>query len=171
MSLSVIAACAASLFFAACMVGAGLMDLVTMKIRNALVLALAAAYPVFAAAAGLDLATVGTSVAAALAVFAGMVVLFHLGWIGGGDAKLAVAAVLWLGAAQAPAFVTYSALFGGLVSLMLLQFRLVPQAWVGRAPPWLARLHRRGAGVPYAVPMAAAALTVLPHSAWIAALR
>lgn len=171
MSLSVIAACTASLFFVACMVGAGLMDLVTMKIRNTLVLALAAAYPVFAAAAGLDLATVGTSVAAALGVFAGMVVLFQLGWIGGGDAKLAVAAVLWLGAGQAPAFVTYSALFGGLFSLLLLQFRLIPLARVCRPPPWMARLHSRGSGVPYAVPMAAAALTVLPHTAWMAALR
>jgi prepilin peptidase CpaA len=171
MSLNVIAACAAILFFAACMVGAGLMDLVTMKIRNTLVVALAAAFPVFAAAAGLDLATVGMSVAAALAVLAGMFALFLFGWIGGGDAKLAAAAVLWLGAGPAPTFLIYSAVFGGLFTLLLLQFRLLPLARVWRAPPWVARLHSRGSGVPYGVPMAAAALAVLPHTAWMAALR
>jgi prepilin peptidase CpaA len=171
MSLNVIAACAAILFFVTCMVSAGLMDLVTMKIRNTLVVAMAAAYPIFAAAAGLDLATVTMSVAVALAVFAGMFGLFLLGWIGGGDAKLAVAAVLWLGAGQAPAFVFYSAVFGGLFTLVLLQFRLLPLARVWRAPPWIARLHSRGSGVPYGVPMAAAALAILPHTAWIAAIH
>jgi prepilin peptidase CpaA len=171
MSLNVVAACAASLFFIACMVGAGLMDLVTMRIRNALVIALAAAYPVFAAAAGLDLATVGASVAAALVVFAGMFALFQFGWIGGGDAKLAVAVVLWVGAGQAPGFVLHTTLFGGIFALLLLQFRLLPLARVWRAPPWVARLHRRESGMPYAVPMAAAALSILPQTAWMAALR
>lgn len=170
MTLTIIAAAAASLFFAVCMAGAGLMDLLTMRIRNALVGAMAAAYPLFAAAAGLDLATVGTAFAAALAVLAVAFTLFSLGWIGGGDAKLAAAAVLWLGAGQAGAFAVYTALLGGVFTLALLQFRLLPLAEGWRASPWIARLHDRGNGVPYGVPMAAAALATLPHSPWMVAV-
>lgn len=170
MTLTMIAAFAASLFFIACMVGAGLMDLVTMRIRNALVGTMVAAYPLFAALVGLDLATVGTSVAAAVAVFLVAFVLFSLGWIGGGDAKLAVAAVLWLGSGQAGAFAIYTALFGGIFTLALVQFRLLPLAPGWRAPPWIARLHDRRSGVPYGVPMAAAALVAVPHSVWVAVI-
>ncbi|HEX2555304.1 MAG TPA: prepilin peptidase [Microvirga sp.] len=171
MTPTLIAAAAASLVFGACMVGAGLMDLATMRIRNALVGVLVAAYPVFAVLAGLDPATVAASLAAALAAFALGFGLFALGWIGGGDVKLAVAAVLWLGAGQAGPFAVYTALFGGVFALGLILFRRARLAPGLRDAAWIARLHAPGNGIPYAVPMAAAALLTLPHSAWMAVLR
>jgi prepilin peptidase CpaA len=44
----------------------------------------------------------------------------------------------------------------------------LPQAFVGL--PWAERLHRGDSGVPYGIALAAAALFVYPHTAWMAAI-
>ena len=46
---------------------------------------------------GMDLQTFGMHWAAGGIVLAGAFLLFAVGWIGGGDAKFAAAAALWLG--------------------------------------------------------------------------
>ena len=164
----------ALMIFPVLLIAGAVWDLLTMTIPNRLSIALAAAFPVLAILGGMGPEAIGWHVLMGVVVLLigfGMFALFQLGWIGGGDAKLAVAVVLWLGAGQAPAFLLYSALFGGVFTLVLLQFRLLPLTRVWRAPPWVARLHSRGSGVPYAVPMATAALTLLPHTAWMAAIR
>jgi prepilin peptidase CpaA len=171
MTLSMIAALVASVLFSACMIGAGLMDLLTMRIRNVLVGTLLVAYPVFATLVGFDFGTLAASAAVAVAVFAGAFAFFAFGLIGGGDAKLAVASVLWLGPGHAGPYLFYTALFGGLFALVLLQFRLLPLMEGWRESPWISRLHRRETGIPYGVPMAASALMILPDTAWIAVLR
>lgn len=169
MTISSFAALVASLAFGAAMVGAGAMDLLTMKIRNWLVLALLASYVVLAPAAGLDLLTIGWSVVTALVVLLCTFLLFALGWIGGGDAKLAAVTALWLGAGQIQDYIFYTALFGGGLSMILLSFRTLKLPLIGRASPWITRLHMRETGVPYGMAMAPAALLAFPHTAWIAA--
>ena len=65
-------------------------------------------------------------------VGAGCVVLvvafgfFTHGWIGGGDAKLAAATALWLGFDHLLPYLVYASLFGGALTLLLLQFRMTP---------------------------------------------
>jgi prepilin peptidase CpaA len=94
-------------------------------------------------------------------------ILFALGWIGGGDAKLAAVTALWFGADHAGAYLIYTALLGGAVTLGLLQWRLLTlPSWLG-SRSWIARLHSERSGIPYGVAMALAGLIVFPHTHWM----
>ena len=117
MSLSLGVSIAASLCFIAAVLWAAVADLVTMTIRNQLVLVLLAGYVVLAPLSGMGWADIGWSIAVAVGVLAGMFVLFGFGWIGGGDAKFAAVIALWLGADQALAYVLCTALFGGILTI------------------------------------------------------
>src|SRR5687768_12306866 len=123
--ISVVAALTASLCFAAAMIWAGVVDLATMRIRNELVLFLLAIYTALAPLAGFGAVEIGWSATCAFGVLVSMLALFSFGWIGGGDAKLTAAVTLWLGADHALVYLLYTALFGGVLTLALLQFRLI----------------------------------------------
>ncbi len=89
---------------------------------------------------------------------------FSRGWIGGGDAKLAAATALWLGFDHLLPYLIYASLFGGALTLLLIQFRLVPLPDVLARQEWVQRLHRKDGGVPYGIALAAAALAVYPET-------
>ncbi|WDR00649.1 prepilin peptidase [Devosia sp. J2-20] len=89
-------------------------DVLTMKISNKLVLAITAAFFIIALAVQLPLQLLGMHVMCALAVLCGGFALFALGWIGGGDAKLAAATALWLGfCADCPLSCLFGAVWRG----------------------------------------------------------
>lgn len=156
--------------FAALMIGAGVRDLTTMTIPNALVLLLVVAYAALAPFVGIGPAELLRDVGIALAVLAAGFLLFAFGWIGGGDAKLAAAATLWLGTGAALPFLFNAAVFGMILTLALLSLRRLPQVPVLAAVPWLARLQSGTAAIPYGVALAAGALATLPQSHWFALL-
>jgi hypothetical protein len=83
-------------------------------------------------------------------------VMFNLGWIGGGDAKLAAATAAWLGWAAILDYGLAAALFGGILTLIILGARTAPLPAVFGRIDWLARLHNANAGVPYGIALAAA---------------
>ncbi|MET0530900.1 MAG: prepilin peptidase [Microvirga sp.] len=170
MSLSLGVSIAASLCFVVAVLWAAVADLVTMKIRNQLVLVLLAGYVVLAPLSGMGLADIGWSIAVANGVLAGMFVLFGFGWIGGGDAKFAAVIALWLGADQALAYVLCTALFGGILTIFLLQFRVRVLPVQCLTVSWIVRLHAPQTGVPYGVAIAAAALFIFPETLWMRAL-
>jgi prepilin peptidase CpaA len=168
MTIPVLAASLGLILFPLAMVYAGVIDLVTLKIRNVLVLAIGAAWIVLAPLAGFSLQELGWSVAVAALVFACTFTFFALGWIGGGDAKLAAVAALWFQPQEALLFFVYASLFGGLLTLAILQLRMrMLPAMLGRVE-WIAQLQDPGSGVPYGVALAPAALLVLPQTAWFA---
>lgn len=170
MTISQAAAWTALAYFPIMMVFAGLMDIMTMTIRNRLVVGLFLGYALLAPLAGIALDEMGLSLALAGGVFLAGFTLFSMGWIGGGDAKLASATVLWLGAAHVLPYLVYTALLGGVITLAVLVFRQVelPVRW--NVPEWAERLHAPQAGVPYGAAMAPAALMVFPHTPWMAAI-
>lgn len=170
MTISQTAAWAALAFFPAMMVFAALMDVMTMKIRNSLVLALILGYAVLAPLAGIPLGEIASNLALAAGVLLIGILLFSLGWIGGGDAKLAAATVLWLGAAHILPYVVYTTLIGAVLTLAILAFRRadLPAGW--RSSEWVNRLHSPQAGVPYGAAMAPAALLVFPQTSWAVAI-
>ena len=142
-------------------------DLLTMTISNKLTLALLAAFLALAPFAGMDLAAVGLHFAAGGAVLAVAFFCFAMGWIGGGDAKLASVAALWLGWNSTLEFIGLASIFGGVLTLLVLSFRWsVLPAFIIRQP-WIRRLHDDRAGVPYGVALAAAGLAVYPHTIWM----
>jgi prepilin peptidase CpaA len=144
-------------------------DLLTMTIPNRLSLGLCIAFFFIAPAAGLSwqdiLSHLGVGLGMLLAGFG----MFAAGWIGGGDAKLLAAASLWLGLDPMMLFLGYATLFGGALALVLLAYRSMPAAALP-LPEWAARLHVKGAAMPYGIAIAAGALTVYPSTTWFAAL-
>jgi prepilin peptidase CpaA len=97
-------------------------------------------------------------------------VFFARGWIGGGDAKLAAATALWLGFDHLLTYLLYASLFGGLLTLVLLNVRAMPLPSLLSGQPWAVRLHSKDSGVPYGIALAAAALVVYPDTIWMKAI-
>ena len=94
----------------------------------------------------------------------------NMGWIGGGDAKLAAATALWLGFAVLPSYGVFASIFGGVLTLGILQLRNMAMEGPLSSTPWLARLREKNGGIPYGIALAAAGLMVYPDTAlWIAA--
>ena len=94
-------------------------------------------------------------------------VCFSRGWIGGGDAKLAAATALWLGFDYLTSYLIYASLFGGALTLLLIQFRMLPLPRILVGQEWAERLHRKDTGVPYGIALAAAALAIYPDTPWM----
>ena len=113
-------------FFPALMALSASMDLLTFTIPNRLCLALALGYVVFAALLGVPAVDILLNVSCALAILAITFVMFSLGWLGGGDAKLAAATAAWLGWAAILDYGVAAALFGGVLTLILLGARMAP---------------------------------------------
>jgi prepilin peptidase CpaA len=149
---------------------AAAMDLFTMTIPNRVSLALAAAFPLLAPVAGLGPWDMACHVGAGLTILVAGMLLFIPGWIGGGDAKLAAAVALWLGFEHLFAFMVYAALAGGTLATTILSLRQMPLPRAMAAEAWAVRLHDRGAGIPYGIALAAAALVIYPHTAWFTGL-
>src|SRR5690348_13476998 len=158
------------LFFPALMAFAASSDLLTMTISNRLSIALAAGFFLLALVTGMDLHAIGMHLAAAALVLAVAFIFFSQGWIGGGDAKLAAATALWFGFAHLLDYLLYASIFGGALTLLLIQFRMLPLPRLFAGREWIERLHCPGGGVPYGIALAAAALVVYPHTEWMAAL-
>lgn len=87
--------------------------------------------------------------------------MFQMGWWGGGDAKLASAAALWLGAEATLVFVLATALFGAILAATLLILARWDTARSLVSCRWRARLEAESISVPYAVAMAPAGAVAL----------
>jgi prepilin peptidase CpaA len=53
------------------------------------------------------------------------------------------------------------------LTLLVIQFRGLPLPAALLGQDWVERLHRRNAGVPYGIALAAAALLIYPDTAWM----
>jgi prepilin peptidase CpaA len=153
--------------FPAMMAFAASIDLFTMTIANRVSLILIGGFTVLAVMTGMSAADMLAHAAAGAAVLVVVFVFFACGWIGGGDAKLAAATVLWLGFAHLADYLVYASLLGGALTLLIIQFRTVPLPQMLAGREWAERLHRGDAGVPYGIALAAAALLVYPHTEWM----
>ena len=76
---------------------------------------------------------------------------FSRNWIGGGDAKLAAATALWLGFDHLLDYLIYASLGGGMLTLVLIQFRTMPLPNALQGTDWAERLHRLDGGIPYGI--------------------
>jgi prepilin peptidase CpaA len=152
------------LLFPALMAFAASSDLFTMTISNRVSLLLVGGFFALALYSGMDLRAVMSHSGAALAVLAVAFVFFARGWIGGGDAKLAAATALWLGFDHLLAYLLYASIFGGILTLALMRFRLMPLPATLAKQAWIQRLHQLNGGVPYGIALAAAALLIYPDT-------
>ena len=157
------------LLFPALMAFAASSDLLTMTISNRLSLALAGGFFLLTIITGMSLTAIGMHLAAAALVLTISFGFFSMGWIGGGDAKLAAATALWFGFDYLLDYLVYASLFGGVLTLILIQFRRLPLPAPLARQIWILRLHETGGGVPYGIALAAAALVVYPKTGWMPA--
>jgi len=158
------------LLFPALMAFAAASDLFTMTISNRVSLALVAGFLVLAPASGMGLHDVLAHIGAAAAILAAAFVCFAMGWVGGGDAKVAAGATLWFGFGHLLDYLVYASLFGGALTLVLLRFRQWPLPYSFAGQAWLLRLHAKETGIPYGIALAIGALMVYPETEWIKAV-
>jgi prepilin peptidase CpaA len=156
--------------FPAMMAFAASSDLLTMTISNRVSLILVGSFIALALAGGMSAGDMLSHAGAAGIVLVVAFGCFARGWIGGGDAKLAAATALWLGFDFLMNYLIYASLFGGVLTLVLIQFRMMPLPPVLARQEWVERLHRKDSGVPYGIALAAAALAIYPDTPWMAAI-
>jgi prepilin peptidase CpaA len=156
--------------FPAAMAFAAASDLLTMTISNRLSLALALGFFLAAFLIGMPFTEMGWHLLAAFTVLVAAFVCFSFGWIGGGDAKLAAATALWFGFSHLMDYLLLAAIFGGVLTLLILWGRRWPLPAVFARQPWIVRLHEISAGIPYGIALAIAGLMVYPDTVFIHAL-
>jgi prepilin peptidase CpaA len=156
---------AALLIFPAGMAFAASMDLLTMTIPNRLCLGLALGFFIFALVASAPVHLVLWNLSCGAAVLVIMFTLFSLGFIGGGDAKFAAATALWLGWGSLLDFSLSAAIYGGVLTVILILMRKMPLPERLSRWGWLARLHHPKTGVPYGIALAAAGIMIFPQTA------
>ncbi len=157
------------LLFPAMMAFAASSDLLTMTISNRVTLALLAGFFVLAFVTGMSQHDLLSHIEAGFAVLVVTFVFFARGWIGGGDAKLAAVTALWFGFDQLLNYALYASLLGGVLTVAMIRFRLLPLPRILAGQEWLRRLHQLDAGVPYGIALAAAALLIYPDTSWMKA--
>ena len=155
------------LLFPAMMAFAASSDLLTMTIPNKVSLAMIGGFILLAVATGMSLEQLALHAAAGLLVLILAFAFFARGWIGGGDAKLAAATALWFGFEHLTEYLIYGSIFGGALTLALLQYRAVPLPAILIGRVWAERLHEPKGGVPYGIALAAAAMVVYPSTHWM----
>lgn len=154
--------------FPAMMAFAASSDFLTLTISNRVSLILVGGFVALAVIGGVSAVDVLSHLAAGCVVLVAAFSLFARGIVGGGDAKLAAAAALWLGFDHLLPYLLYASLLGGALSVGLIWFRMAPLPdWLARHD-WAQRLHGKDAGVPYGIALAAAALAVYPQTPWMA---
>ncbi len=153
----------------ALLVGAAVWDLASFTIPNVLPAAMGLFFVVFLALVSLSgnhvtLATIGLHGASGIIALVVGMVLFAMGWVGGGDAKLYAAVSLWLGWNTLLEYTLIASLLGGALTLAVLALRRMPLPAMLHGYGWLQRLTDKQSGVPYGIALAVAALAMLPHS-------
>ena len=152
------------LLFPLCLVLAALTDLLEMTIPNPIPLALVVGFLVIAPFIGLTWTAFGWHLAAGLTVFVVCFVLFALGVMGGGDAKLLTAAALWFGFDMSLlGFLIYVSYLGGILTILLLVLRARAETVMALNLP-LPNSLLTAKKVPYGIAIGAAGLIAYPQS-------
>ncbi len=139
-------------------------DLASYTIPNFIPLVVLLGFGVFALAAGYSAGQYEMHALAALIALLAGFVLFALGYIGGGDAKLFAAIAAWFGLHDLLTYVLVASIFGGALTLALLAARRMPLPVALASHSWIVRLHEPQGGIPYGVALAAGALAFLPYT-------
>jgi prepilin peptidase CpaA len=158
------------LVFPALMAFAAASDLFTMTISNRVSILLAAAFLLLAAATGMGPYDILSHLGAGALVLLIGFGCFSMGWVGGGDAKVAAAAALWFGFGHLLNYLLNASLLGGVLTIVLLQMRQWPLPYALTGQTWLLRLHAKESGIPYGIALAIGALMIYPETEWVKAV-
>ena len=158
------------LLFPALMAFAAASDLFTMTIPNRVSLVLVAGFMALAVLDGMSLHDILMHFGAGAVVLLAAFACFAMGWMGGGDAKVAASVALWFGFDHLLNYLILVSLLGGALTILLIQFRQWPLPSLLSGQAWLNRLHDRQTGIPYGIALALGALIIYPETEWIKAI-
>ncbi len=136
-------------------------DVADLRIPNRLTAAMAVTGPLALWLLGAGAGAVPGAILTGAVVLGLGWAMFELGWLGGGDAKLAAAAALWLGGGGTLVFVLATAVFGSILAVALLVLSRWDAARSLVGGRWRERLQAETVAVPYAVAMAPAGAVAL----------
>lgn len=150
--------------FPLCMAMTATNDFLSMTIPNRLSIILVISFLMIAPFSGLSAAEIGWHLLTGLVVFAAGFALFALRVMGGGDAKILASSAIWYGwTAASVSYFAYVAVFGGLLSIIVLILRANANfiAVSGLPiPATMMQAHK----VPYGIAIGAAAFATFPQS-------
>jgi prepilin peptidase CpaA len=155
-----------AMLFPAAVIVAAMRDVTSFTIPNWISFAAILAFFPAAMVAHMPLGALEISAAAGGLALVGGILMFALGWIGGGDAKLFAACALWVGWPAILPFLIWTSLAGGALALALLWSRKLVATMPAMGPPWFGRLMQAGGDVPYGLAIATGALIAFPSSAF-----
>ena len=153
-----------ALVYPACLLWAAKTDIESMTIPNRLTLGLAMAFVPAALLLGMTPAQWGAHLGLGLAGLIAGMALFAFRVMGGGDAKLIAAATLWLGTDGTLAFLVYTALAGGVLTLGLMWARRNLAQLAPSLPGPLGRHLEAKGDIPYGVAICVGGLLAIPHT-------
>jgi prepilin peptidase CpaA len=160
----VAAACLFCLFLIIAAVG----DVKSFTITNSFNMLFFSSFFILAPILGLGLDDIFYHLMVAIAAFLICFALFALGLFGGGDVKLVGATAIWLGAGPMMFYAFYTALFGGVLALLLLVARYITsKAGLPKNPRWLRQLLRKHSAIPYGVALCIGGICALPQVSWL----
>jgi prepilin peptidase CpaA len=150
------------------MLHAAISDMLSMTILNRVSLLLIGAFAVIAPMTGMASGEVLMHFAAFALVLAVCFCLFASGVMGGGDAKLLAATSLWFGMSMdLMEYLLISSLLGGVLTLMILQFRGSAVAVYAGQIEFLRRIGDSKEKIPYGIALGVGGLLMFPDS-WMA---
>lgn len=149
--------------FSICMIMAAIKDAAMMKIPNWISLLTAALFFIMVPFAWDGFAVFGEHLLVGGAVFIAGFIMFALGWLGGGDAKLLAATSLWWTGSDAIIYLGYTGILGGALAIILLVGRRYAPVWLSTAS-WSYGLFKEEKKMPYGLALAGGALLTLPQS-------
>lgn len=150
--------------FPALVILGGVYDITSMKIPNWISITLAIAFVPVALVVQLPWQDIALSLGLGIAALVIGIALFAFRILGGGDAKLLSASVVWVGLSGLLPFLVATALAGGALSLFLIALRKWWPALPWAAPAWFERLMEPKGDIPYGVAIAVGAVLSFPYS-------
>jgi prepilin peptidase CpaA len=151
--------------FPFCMVFAAVSDMLSMTIANRVSLVLIATFAVVAPLTGMEWTTYGMHFAAAGLALSVTFVMFAIGGMGGGDAKLIAASSLWMGFNfNLLGYLLISSVIGGALTLLILSYRKSPLADVTGQNMFLRHFADPQSGIPYGLALGLGGLIAYPDS-------
>lgn len=152
------------LIFAGCMLAASWSDLTTMRIPNWISLALLAGFFLVTPFVWESWAVFGTHILVGLTCFTIGIIMFAMGQLGGGDAKLFAATSIWWVWADVMPYLMWTAIAGGVLAIFLILGRKYLPVRV-LTTDWMHRMFKDEKKMPYGLALAFGAFATLPSSA------
>ncbi len=151
--------------FPFCMLFAAISDALSMTIANRVSVILVGAFALIAPLTGMPWQDYAMHFAGGAAVLVVTFVLFAVGGMGGGDAKLLAATSVWMGFSMLLLeYLLVGSVIGGLLTLAILSYRGSPLSMVTGRNMFLRHFADQSAGIPYGLALGIAGLLVFPET-------